>query len=73
MPPPASSPGAVLVSLNSADALELESIPGIGPAKAAAIIQERDRRGGFAAVEDLLAVQGIGPATLEAIRPYVTL
>ena len=73
VPPPASSPGAVLVSLNSADALELESIPGIGPAKAAAIIQERDRRGGFAAVEDLLAVQGIGPATLEAIRPYVTL
>lgn len=70
---PGSTPAVTRVNINIADASALEAIPGIGPAKAAAIIEERSSRGGFAAVEDLLAVQGIGPATLEAIRPYVTL
>lgn len=69
----ASATGSPIVSLNRADAAALETIPGIGPAKAAAILTERGRRGAFAAIEDLLDVQGIGPATLEAIRPYVTL
>jgi competence protein ComEA len=61
-----------VVSLNSADLTALESIPGIGPVKAGAILQYRDEVGGFSSVEELLDVTGIGPATLESIRPYVT-
>jgi competence protein ComEA len=61
------------VSLNSADLTALESIPGIGPVKAGAILQYREEVGGFSSVEELLDVTGIGPATLESIRPYVTL
>ena len=79
-PAPGATPGltvggttsAGVVSLNSADLAALEAIPGIGPVKAAAILQYRDEVGGFSAVEELLDVTGIGPATLESIRPYVT-
>jgi competence protein ComEA len=62
-----------VVSLNSADLTALESIPGIGPVKAGAILQYREEVGGFSSVEELLDVTGIGPATLESIRPYVAL
>jgi competence protein ComEA len=75
VPTPGATLGAVgaPVDLNSADQLALETIPGIGPVKAAAILQYRSEVGSFATVEELLEVTGIGPATLEAIRPYVTL
>jgi competence protein ComEA len=65
------SPG--LVSLNSADQAGLETVPGIGPVTALAIISERERLGGFDAIEQLLEVDGIGPSTLESIRPYLSL
>lgn len=74
--PAAASPtpgGPAPVSVNSADAATLETIPGIGPVKAAAIIAHRDEHGPFATVDDLLDVTGIGPATLEQLRPYVSL
>lgn len=70
------SPGsdaAGMVSLNAADQATLETIPGIGPVKATAILEYRENVGSFASVDELLEVTGIGPATLEAIRPYVTL
>lgn len=70
-PAPAESPG--LVSLNSADAGALETIPGVGPVTAAAILTYRDEAGPFTSIEQLMEVSGIGPATLESIRPYVTL
>jgi competence protein ComEA len=60
------------VDLNTADVAELEALPGIGPATAAAIIDHRATSGPFATVDDLEAVRGIGPAKLEAIRDYVT-
>jgi competence protein ComEA len=80
-PSPGATPGLAVggttsagaVSLNSADLAALETIPGIGPVKAAAILQYRDEVGGFSSVEELLDVTGIGPATLESIRPYVAL
>lgn len=56
------------VDVNTASAQELEAIPGVGPATAARIIENRP----YATVDDLLRVKGIGPATLEKIRPYVT-
>ena len=60
------------VDLNHADADQLDGLPGIGPATAAAIVDHRTRNGPFASVDDLEAVRGIGPAKLEAIRELVT-
>lgn len=68
---PASSGPALPLDLNQADAAALDSLPGIGPATAAAIIAHRDANGPFASVDDLLDVRGIGPAKLETIRPLV--
>jgi competence protein ComEA len=62
-----------VVSLNTADQAALESIPGIGPVKAQAIIQHREQIGGFSSISQLLEVTGIGPATLESMRPYISL
>lgn len=73
-PTAAPAPGAPApVSLNSAGSAELETIPGVGPVTAAAILAYRDEAGPFTSIEQLMEVSGIGPATLESIRPYVTL
>lgn len=60
------------VNLNSATADDLDTLPGVGPATAAAILAYRDQHGPFASVEDLGEVNGIGPAKIEAIRGLVT-
>jgi competence protein ComEA len=59
------------VDVNHADAALLETLPGVGPATAAAIITERERNGPFLGVDDLDRVPGIGPAKLAAIRDLV--
>ncbi len=56
------------IDLNRASVEELQSLPGIGPARAAAIVRWRGEHGSFQALEDLLDVPGIGPATLERFR-----
>jgi len=56
------------VDLNQATAQELESLSGIGPALARRIIEERGKQM-FTSVDDLVRVQGVGPATVERIRP----
>ena len=61
-----------LVNVNTATEPELETLPGVGPVTAAAIIDYRTKNGPFAAVDDLIDVSGIGPSTLEQIRPFVT-
>jgi competence protein ComEA len=66
--PSASAP----VNLNTATAQELEALPGIGPTLAQAIIEERDRAGGFRSVEDLRRVHGIGDARFAQVQPLVT-
>ncbi|MCX7445577.1 ComEA family DNA-binding protein [Corynebacterium sp. P7003] len=73
--PPAAGPGAAdtPVSLNSATAEQLGSLPGIGAATSAAIITHRAEHGGFSAVGDLVAVPGIGPAKLARLEGLVTL
>jgi competence protein ComEA len=70
---PVSSPGAPIVDLNAADQAALETIPGIGPVKAAAILGHRSEIGAFTSFDELLEVTGIGPATLESIRPYIAI
>lgn len=59
---------AGLINLNTATATDLESLPSIGPSKAAAIIANRP----YNTVDDLDKVPGIGPSTLEQLRPLVT-
>ena len=60
------------IDVNVASPAELESIPGIGPTRAAAIVADRARLGPFADVDALERVKGIGPATVDSIRPYIT-
>lgn len=60
------------LDLNTATLAQLDALPGIGPATAKAIVDERTKRGRFESVDDLLAVRGIGPAKLDAIRDLVT-
>ena len=63
----------VTVNLNAADQAMLETVPGLGPVKAGAIVAYRTEVGGFESIDQLLEVSGIGPATLESIRPFVSL
>ena len=69
---PTSSPSeGGLLSLNGADAGELEELPGVGPVLAARIVSFREENGRFETVEDLLDVPGIGEAKLASIRDLV--
>ncbi|MBN2537122.1 helix-hairpin-helix domain-containing protein [candidate division WOR-3 bacterium] len=61
----------IRVDLNTAEAWELELLPGIGPKLALRIIEYRDRHGPFRSPGDLLKVNGIGPKKLDAIRELV--
>jgi len=60
------------VNINTASSQELESLPGVGPKTAQAIIDYREENGGFKRVEDLLLVKGIGPKKYDALKAAVT-
>ena len=59
------------LDLNQATATELEALPGIGAVKAAAILAVREERGGFASLDELESVRGIGPSLAKRLRPLV--
>jgi competence protein ComEA len=59
------------IDLNNATSAQLETLPGIGPALAGAIIAERDRRGGFRSVNELREVRGIGEKRFGDLRDRV--
>lgn len=61
------------VSVNSADIYELTALPGIGETIARLIVLEREENGPFYYPEDLEAVKGIGPATLNKFRSLICL
>jgi comEA protein len=60
------------VNLNTATALELQQVPGIGPSTADKILKMRKSYGPFKSVDDLRAIKGIGPRRMEKMRKYVT-
>jgi competence protein ComEA len=65
-------PGNNRVNINTADSATLQGLPGIGPVMADRIITYRDQHGPFAVVDELIAIRGIGEATLERLRPLIT-
>jgi competence protein ComEA len=70
-PTPAPALPAPRLNLNTASVSELDALPGIGPARAAAILQERQARGPFTSVEELSRVPGLGPAAIARLRDRV--
>jgi len=59
------------LDLNTATQEELESLPGIGPSKAADILAYRDSHGPFLSLDDLVNVPGIGDVTVDSLRDYL--
>ena len=60
-----------VVNINTATAEELQLLPGIGEARAKAVIELRKQNGGFKSVDELVQVKGIGETALKRLRPYV--
>ena len=69
----ASEAAPARIDLNKASAQELERLPRIGPQTAKRIVEYRTVHGPFRRLEDLAAVRGIGPKTLEGLRPLTTI
>lgn len=67
----AAQPGAK-VNINTADETALETLPRVGPAMAARIVEWRKTNGRFAAIEDLMSVTGIGQKTFDGFKDHVT-
>ena len=61
-----------VVNVNTASVEQLELLPGIGEARARAVIATRKSRGGFKSVDELTEVKGIGESALDRMRPFVT-
>ncbi|MGI8612436.1 MAG: ComEA family DNA-binding protein [Nocardioidaceae bacterium] len=71
--PPSGLPSSgALVNLNTATAEQLDTLPGVGPVTAQAILDWRTQNGSFTSVDELLEVDGIGDATLADLRDLVT-
>ncbi|WP_134324616.1 ComEA family DNA-binding protein [Cumulibacter soli] len=64
--------GDAKININSANATQLDELPGVGPVLAQSIIDFRDQSGPFATVDELANVSGIGPATLAKLSDLVT-
>lgn len=62
-----------VVNLNTADAEQLQLLPGVGEKRAAAIIEIRSSKGGFKSVDEIVEVKGVGDALLQRLRPHLTL
>ncbi len=60
------------VNINTADAGQLDTLPGVGPSTAEKIIAEREANGPFQSADDLARVPGIGPKKLESLKDLVT-
>lgn len=72
-PVPTPPAGAPILSLNSASEAELDTLPGVGPVTARAIIEYRTQMGGFQSVDELVNVKGIGEKKLAKMKPFLRL
>ncbi len=61
------------VSINTAGLMEIEALPYLGIERAKDIIEYRDKNGPFESLEELTNISGIGPKTLEKLKPLITL
>lgn len=61
------------IDINSADEIELDRLPGVGPALARAILAYRQREGPYWGLEELERVPGLGSSTVRRLAPYTTL
>ncbi|MDQ0197227.1 helix-hairpin-helix domain-containing protein [Neobacillus ginsengisoli] len=59
------------IDLNKADVNELQNLPGVGPSKAASIIEYREKSGPFKTIEDLKNISGIGDKTFEKLKDLI--
>ena len=70
------TPNALLdgekININTASQKDLERLPGIGASRAADIVTWRESNGGFQSIEELMEISGIGQATFEGLKDYVT-
>jgi competence protein ComEA len=60
------------VNLNTATVAELDVLKGVGPGKAKAIVEYREKNGPFKSVDDLTLVKGFGEKSIEKLRPDLT-
>jgi competence protein ComEA len=60
------------ININNADESQLQEIPGIGPAKASAIIEYRESNGSFNTIEDIKNITGIGDKTFEKLKDSIS-
>ena len=60
------------ININTATVAELDSLDGIGPSKAEAIVKYRETQGPFLKIEDITNVSGIGEKTFEKLKDYIT-
>lgn len=65
-------PDGVDIDINSADAETLALLPGIGDTLAARIVRYREENGAFKKISDIMSVDGIGQATFDKIKDYIT-
>ena len=70
---PPSAPARVdLVNLNTSNATQIASLPGIGPKTAESIIQYRQKNGGFKKIEEIMNVRGVGEKSFLKIKSLIT-
>ena len=72
-PEETAEPAADKININTASAIELQKLHGIGPAYAENIIEYREEQGGFDTIEEIKEVSGIGPATFDNIKEEITI
>jgi comEA protein len=67
----APAPAAAPLNLNTASATQLQTLPGVGPAMAARILEYREKAGGFKKIEELMNVKGIGEKNFLKLKALV--
>jgi competence protein ComEA len=72
IPPEIGQGQSKFVNINKASESDLQTLPGIGPAKALAILEFREANGGFKTIEDLKKISGIGEKTFEKLAPLIS-